>query len=143
VSASLEATSPAGSPGKGLHVWLWIVQGLLAAAFLMAGGMKLFTPIAQLSQKMPWVAQAPLLPRFIGVSEIAGALGLILPAATRVKPGLTALAALGLLTIMVLAVPFHFMQNDAAHAPIPAVLGLLAAFVAWGRFRKAPIPART
>ncbi|MHB8419660.1 MAG: DoxX family protein [Myxococcales bacterium] len=142
MSAPLDATSPARSPGKGLQVGLWIVQGLLAAVFLMAGGMKLLTPIAELSQKMPWVAQAPWLPRFIGAAEVAGALGVILPAATRIKPGLTALAALGLLTIMVLAVPFHFMQNDAAHAPIPAVLGLLAAFVAWGRYRKLPIAPR-
>ena len=77
--------------------------------------------------------------RFIGVSELAGAIGLILPAATKIKPTLTPLAALGLLTIMILAMAFHLSRGEAQALPINMALGGLAAFVAWGRTKKAPI----
>ena len=68
-----------------------------------------------------------------------GAIGLILPAATKIKPTLTPLAALGLLTIMILAMAFHLSRGEAQALPINMVLGGLAAFVAWGRTKKAPI----
>jgi len=130
-------------PHNRLNVALWITQLLLAAMFGMAGYMKLSEPISHLSAMLPFAAQIPeWLVRFIGAAELAGALGLILPAATRILPVLTPLAASGLLTIMVLASGFHISRGEISHLPINAVLGSLAAFIAWGRFKKAPTPRR-
>ena len=133
--------------GKGarraLGVALWVVQALLALAFAMSGIMKISQPLAALAQKMAWVAAVPgPLVRFIGLSELAGALGLILPSLTRIRPRLTALAAAGLTTIMVLAAAFHLSRGEAPVIKINVILGALAAFVAWGRARKAPIAPR-
>jgi len=72
----------------------------------------------------------------------AGALGLILPAVTRIRPKLTAAAGLGLVTVMVLAAAFHLSRGEAQVLPLNLTLGALAAFVAWGRSRKAPILPR-
>jgi len=121
---------------------LWIAQLLLAVAFGMAGSMKTFTPIEALAQQMPWVARMPELIRFIGISELAGAAGMILPALTRIKPSLTPLAAWGLVVIMILATIFHGARGEWSAVPATIVLGLLAAFVGWGRTRKAPIAPR-
>jgi len=110
---------------------------------LMAGFMKGTTPIAELSQKLPWTAQVPeALVRFIGASELLGALGLILPAATRIKPSLTPLAAALLVVVMILAAGFHVLQGEPKMMGPSVVLGLLAATVAYGRLRKAPISPR-
>lgn len=127
-----------------MHIALWIVQVLLAAAFFMAGGTKLATPIEELAPQMSFVSHMPaLMVRFIGLSEVLGAIGLILPAATRIKPGLTPLAAALLAVVMLLAFLSHFvLTSDPSHAPPSLVLGLLSAFVAWGRHKKAPITAR-
>ena len=141
-TATLDAT-PAASR-KGLRIALWAVQALLAAAFGMAGVMKSFTPIAQLAPNLPWVTQVPeWLVRFIGASELAGALGLVLPSLTRVKPVLTVAAAAGLVVVMVLAAGFHVMQGEPQLMAPSVVLGALAAFVAWGRAKAAPIAARS
>ena len=124
-----------------MHILLWVVQVLLACAFGMAGVMKSTQPIDALVQGgMAWAAEMPVaMVRFIGISELLGALGLILPAATKIKPSLTPLAALGLLTIMILAMAFHLSRGEAQALPINMVLGGLAAFVAWGRtMRTAP-----
>jgi hypothetical protein len=110
----------------------------------MAGVMKVGAPLAQLGAKMAWVNAVPAgLVRFIGASELAGALGLVLPASTRIKPSLTPLAALGIVLIMVLAAGFHISRGEAAQGvPMNLILGGLAAFVAWGRWKKAPISPR-
>lgn len=130
--------------GRGLHIALWIVQALLGIAFTMAGFTKVGTPMAKLAEMMPWTAVVgESLTRFIGASELLGGIGLILPAATRIKPGLTPLAGVGLTTVMVLAAGYHLTHNEAAFLPINLVLGSLAAFVAWGRGRKAPIAPRS
>ena len=73
---------------------------------------------------------------------MAGALGVLLPSLSRIKPGLTSLAALGLAVVMVLATGFHLLRGEARFTPLTLALGALAVFVAWGRFRKAPIQAR-
>ncbi len=124
-----------------MNILLWLVQLVLAAAFGMAGFMKSTQPVDALVQAgIGWASQVPLpLVRFIGVAELAGAIGLILPAATKIKPTLTPLAALGLLTIMILAMAFHVSRGEAQALPINMVLGGLAAFVAWGRTKKVPI----
>lgn len=130
-------------PSKGLHYGLWVVQVLLTAAFVMAGLMKLTTPIAELAVKMSWVNHTPAgLVRFIGGSELLGGLGLLLPAATRIKPILTPVAASALVLVMVLAAGFHLYLGEAGLMMPSLVLGVLSAFVAWGRFAKAPIAAR-
>ena len=115
---------------------LWIVQVLLALLFLFAGGMKLVLPLDQLTGPMP--VPGPFL-RFLGVVEVLGALGLILPGLLRIRPGLTPLAAAGLVTIMIGATAITLAGGDVATALIPLVAGLLAAFVAYGRWRLAPL----
>lgn len=133
-----------GPMNKKLNVGLWVVQGLLALVFLMSGGMKLTAPIATLiAQGMTWAEGREWLPRFIGASEVLGAIGLILPAATRIMPKLTGVAAAALALVMVLALGTHVAMGDLAHAPPSVVLGALAAFVAWGRLKAAPIPSRS
>jgi hypothetical protein len=130
------------SPSKALNIALWIVQFLLFAAFAIAGFMKAMAPIAELSKNMAWVPRfSPGTVRFIGIAELCGALGLILPSLSRIKPMLTPLAALGLTTVMALAAGHHLLNREAMFAPVPLVLGGLAAFVGWGRWKKAPIVA--
>jgi hypothetical protein len=123
-------TSAAPSASKGLNIALWVAQALLFAAFIMAGGMKLV-------KDMPGMSTPLRL--FIGVAEVLGALGMLLPSLSRVKPGLTPLAGVGLLVIMVLAAALHLSRGEVSHLPPVIVLGALAAFVAWGRWKKAPI----
>ena len=114
---------------------LWIVQGLLALVFLFSGGMKLVLPLEVLTEQ---VSLPGLFVRFIGVAEVLGAIGLILPGLLRIRPGLTPLAAAGLVIIMIGAVVLTLMGGDVAPALIPLVVGLLSAFVAYGRWRLAP-----
>lgn len=136
------AASGARSP-RILHATLWLTQVLLAAAFLLVGYTHALAPIEVAVARAPWVPSLPVaLVRFIGAAEIAGALGLLLPAATRIRPWLTPLAAVGLGTMMVLAVPFHLMRGEGSAVVLNLALGSLAAFVAWGRTRRAPIQGR-
>ena len=136
-------TSSAVPTSKGWTIALWVAQGLLAALFLMAGLMKLTQPVDALAQQLPWVTSVPeLLVRFIGLAELAGALGLVLPAALRVQPRLTVLAALGLVAVMVLATLFHVTRGELSVVPMNVVIAAHAGFVAWGRTRKAPIAPR-
>jgi len=112
-----------------MNVALWIVQGLLATLFLFAGGAKLVLPLDQMAGPVPlpgWFL------RFIGVAEVLGALGLVLPGLLRIRPGLTPLAATGLVIIMIGA------GGMLAVALMNLVVALLAAFVAYGRWRLAP-----
>ncbi|MEA2568314.1 MAG: hypothetical protein QOI24_315 [Acidobacteriota bacterium] len=128
--------------GKWLRVALWSAQILLAVVFGMFGLMKITTPIAQLAKNMPWVADYAMLIRFIGLSEVAGALGLLLPALTRIAPVLTPIAASGLVIVMVLAFAFHTVRGEFSGLPFVTALGAIAAFVAWGRFGRAAIAPR-
>jgi uncharacterized membrane protein YphA (DoxX/SURF4 family) len=125
---------------------LWLVQGVLALLFLFAGGMKLVLPIEEMTKQMPVPLPGAFL-RFIGVAEVLGALGLLLPGLLRIKPGLTPLAAAGLVVIMVGATVIGLMTGEAVAALISLVVGLLAAFVAYGRWRLTPhgmsAPSRT
>ena len=109
---------------------LWIVQGLLAALFLFAGGMKLITPVEVLSAMSPFPGGFI---RVIGVCEVLGAVGLILPYALRILPGLTALAASGLVLIMVGATVSTLAIGGGLLALPTLLFGLLAALVAYGR----------
>jgi uncharacterized membrane protein YphA (DoxX/SURF4 family) len=119
--------------GKGLHVGLWVAQVLLAILFGMAGLMKLFTPYEHLVSTQAWARSIPApLVKLIGTAEIAGVLGVILPAATRIKPMLTPLAAAGFVVIMILASFVHVSIGEPPVANV--IIGGLAAFVAWGRW---------
>jgi hypothetical protein len=126
-----------------LNISLWVVQLLLAVAFGFAGVMKSAAPIADLVEKMVWPGALPEgLVRFIGISELSAALGLTLPSLTRIKPGLTPLAAAGLVVVMALAAVFHITRGELGSLPVNIGLGALAMFVAWGRWKKAPIAPR-
>ena len=116
---------------------LWIVQGLLAALFLFAGGMKLVLPLDKLAGP---VALPGLFMRFLGVCEVLGGLGLILPGLLRIRPGLTPLAAAGLVIIMIGATVLSLVVGGVATALIPLVVGILLGFVAYGRWRLTPEP---
>jgi len=114
---------------------LWIVQGFLALLFLFTGGIKLILPLDVLRKQMPLPG---LFVRFIGVAEVLGALGLILPGLLRVRPGLTPLAAAGLVIVMIGATVFTLATGGGLLSLIPLVVGLLAAFVARGRWQLVP-----
>ena len=123
---------------------LWIIQGLLALIFLYAGGIKLVLPIEVMTQQMPVPLPGAFL-RFIGVAEVLGAIGLILPGLLGIRPGLTPLAACGLVIIMIGATVLTlagFVPGGVALALIPLVVGILSAFVAYGRWRLAPYRRR-
>jgi len=118
---------------------LWIVQTLLALLFLFSGTMKLMMPIAEMTKdtSLPgWFL------RFIGMAEIFGAAGLILPALLRIQPRLTPLAAACLVIIMIGATAITVPVHGVGLALIPATVLLLTAFVAYGRWRMAPISGR-
>jgi uncharacterized membrane protein YphA (DoxX/SURF4 family) len=115
-----------------MNVALWIAQVLLALIFLFAGGMKLVMPVEELTAQMPMPG---VLVRSIGIVEVLGGLGVILPWLTGIRPGLTPLAAAGLVIIMIGATVVTVMIVNIAMALIPLVVGLLAAFVAYGRWR--------
>ena len=119
-----------------MNVALWIIQVLLAALFIFSGGMKLVLPIEKMQDP---VALPGLFLRFIGVCELLGGIGLILPSLLRIRPGLTPLAAAGLVVIMIGAVVISAMYMGVASALIPLLVGILAAFIAYGRSRLAPI----
>jgi uncharacterized membrane protein YfcA len=118
-----------------MNIAMWIVQALLALLFLFAGGVKLVLPLDQLVKQAPQLS-GPFL-RFVGVCEVLGAIGLILPKLLRIRPGLTQLAAIGLIGIMIGAVVITLNTNSPLQAIFPIVVGLLLAFVAYGRQRLA------
>lgn len=120
-------------------IFLWIVQGLLAALFLFAGGMKLALPAATLAKQ---AHMSGMFLKLIGVFEVLGALGLVLPGLLKIRPELTPLAAAGLVIIMAGAVVVTLMQGGGANAIGPAIVGVLCGIVVWGRMRaRAAAPA--
>jgi uncharacterized membrane protein YphA (DoxX/SURF4 family) len=118
-----------------MNVVLWILQVLLALLFLFAGGTKLIMPLdVLLQQGSPNQIMLPgWFIRFIGVCEVLGALGLILPGVFKTRQYLTPLAALGLAVIMVGAVVVTIMGDGVRMAIGPFVFLLLLLFVAYGR----------
>lgn len=133
------ATGSAARKRKRFNLVLWIIQVLVALVFLFAGGMKLMMPATQLAQASPLPV---LFLRFIAVCELLGALGLILPGLLRIQTGLTTLAAACLLIILIGATVVTLMGPQAKAFPLPLVTGLLTAFIAYGRWRLAPLENR-
>ena len=128
---------------KLLNVTFWIAQLFLALIFGSSGILKATGAVADLHSKLPWTTALPdLMVRFIGTCELLGAIGLILPALTRIKPQLTPWAATGLATIMILASGFHLTRGEGAYVPSLLGVALIAAAVAWGRFKRIPIAPR-
>ena len=119
-----------------MNIALWIVQGLAAAMFLMVGSMKLMRSKEQMAEQMGWAedfSQGQI--RGIGVLEILGALGLILPGLTGILPILTPLAAVGLVIIQVGAFFTHLRRNELVPMGIMNIMPIaMMVFVAFGRF---------
>jgi uncharacterized membrane protein YphA (DoxX/SURF4 family) len=125
---------------KFLNIALWVAQILLAAFFLMAGYTKARSPVDQLYTAINWTKDVPLwFVRFIGVLELLGSVGLILPSMLRIKPILTPIAASAFITLMSFAIIFHISRGEANIIGMHFGIILVASFVAWGRFRKIPI----
>jgi uncharacterized membrane protein YphA (DoxX/SURF4 family) len=124
-----------------MNIALWIVQALLALLFLLAGSMKFKIPVEEMTKQMP-VALSGTFIHFIAVCEILGGLGLILPALLHIKPGLTPLAAVCLVVIMIGAVAISLIGGMIGAALYPTVVGILLGFVAYGRWTLAPISGK-
>jgi putative oxidoreductase len=123
-----------------MNIALWVVQVLVAIMFLLAGFPKTFQPIDTLAKRLTWAGEVPAwLVRFIGIVELLGAAGLILPALTHIVPSLTAIAAVGLALVMVCAIIFHISRKEYPHISVGVILLVLAAFVAYGRFVLMPL----
>ena len=124
-----------------MNVALWIVQVLLSVLFLFAVGSKFVVPVEELTKQMPsipgWFVH------FIGVCEVLGAIGLILPWLLRIRPVLTPLAAAGLVLIMIGATTTTLASGEIAMSLFPLVVGIFAAFVAYGRWRHTSLPIKS
>lgn len=125
------------------NIILWIVQFLLASSLVWASWMKLGQPVEELATMWPWTGEvSPVLVKFTGVVDLLGGLGLILPSLLRILPKLTPIAAVCIIVLMVVASAFHISRSEGALIAPNIVFALMAAFVAWGRFAKAPIFAK-
>lgn len=121
---------------KALNIALWVAQGILALIFLWAAYTKLFQPLEEAAKMLPWAKDNPGLVKITGVVELLGAIGIILPAALRIQPKLTILAAYGIIALMISAAVFHISRGEASLIGMNIFFLLLAAFVAWGRSKK-------
>jgi hypothetical protein len=123
-----------------MNIVLWVVQVLLALAFLGVGIIKVSQPVEKLKTNMGFVEHTtPGIVKLIGVLEILGGIGLILPAATHILPWLTIAAAIGLVLTMIGAIIVHVRLNEASRMAVPVVLLLLALFIVIGRFAIVPL----
>lgn len=119
---------------KGTNAVLWILQILMAGLFLMAGTMKLITPLELMAKEMTWINDYPsFIPRFIGLTEVLGGLGLILPWLLKIMPKLTVWAAYGLALIMVFALALHVVQGQWNNSVSVALFLVALLFVASSR----------
>src|SRR6187399_2523486 len=117
-------------PNPALHISLWLVQALLGVLFIATGVWKLLTPLAELATMIPWAGQVP--PGFllaIALIDLLGGVGLLLPALSRIKPGLTVLAALGCALLQLCANVFHLSRGEAKNTPFNVLLVGLSLYV--------------
>ena len=125
-----------GKRSRKVTALLWTIQGFLALTFLLTGAMKLTMPLEVLIAQMP-IALPGLFVRFLGLSELLGAIGLVLPCLLNIRPGFTPLAASGLVVIMSGATVYTVIGGGGATALMPLVIGILAGLVAYKRLRPA------
>jgi len=119
-----------------MNIAVWIIQCILALMFLMAGIMKSTQPKDKLVKSLPWVNDFSLQTvRFIGVSELLGAIGILVPQLTGIVPILSPVAAIGLAVIMVLAIAHHLPKKENKEVGFNAILLILSVVVAYYRFR--------
>lgn len=129
-------------PSKTMHLTLWVAQ-ILVALFLVTGAVLKFQPIEKIAAMMPWAGQVPAaVVRLLGVIDLLGALGLILPSLLRIKPLLAVWAAIGVVVLMVCATIFHVSRGEASVVGVNIFCAFIATFIAWGRLKKAPITAK-
>ena len=135
--------SAAPAAHQALNTGLWVVQVLLFITFAGTALWKVLTPIPQLAAMIPWAGQVPAAFMYgTAVFDLLGGVGVLLPALTRIKPGLTAPAALGCAALQICAIVFHLSRGEAVNTPFNFLLVALSLFVAWGRRSKAPILPR-
>jgi hypothetical protein len=142
---TLATETPTASSSPKWNIGLWGAAIVLARRYAMSVYMTLWLSQAEMvAMGLAWAENAPIaLVRFIGIMELLGILGLILPAATRIMPKLTILAAMGLAAIQLLAIPFHMFRGEFAALPFNLIYLGLALLIIWGRRNKVPIAART
>ncbi|GGA19774.1 DoxX family protein [Dyella nitratireducens] len=129
-------------PRKLLNAALWGAQALVFIGFVIIGWMKLFKPIPELAAMWAWTGQLPAaVVRGLAIIDITGGVGIFLPTVTRIKPGLTVLAAVGCVALQMCAMAFHIYRGEMAATPVNVVFLALSAFVLWGR-RAQPVRAR-
>lgn len=135
-------TGTLSKPNKFLNVSLWVAQIFIFVSFVPAGAMKLFMPITELASIWEWAGVLPVLAvRMLGIVDIAGGVGVVLPALTRIQPRLTVLAALGCAALQIFAMIFHASRGEVSVLPLNVVMFVTAVFIVWGR-RKMPIQPR-
>ncbi|MEO9900359.1 DoxX family protein [Nisaea sp.] len=117
-----------------LHIALWAAQVLLSAVFLLAGFTKLTTPMPELVAMMPWAGDAShVFVRFVGMVDLAGGLGLILPTLTRIWPRVTVFAAAGCIALLICAFSLHAYRGEYEILWVNAVMIAMSGFIIWGR----------
>ena len=128
------------NPSRGMIIGLWTAQVLIFLPFVIIGAMKIFMPVDQLAAMWAWPGEYPVwFLRGIGVIDVAGGVGVLLPALTKIKPGLTIVAAWCSLVLQICAIAFHFSRGEADHTPLNWILVGLLVFVLWGRTKVAPL----
>ncbi len=122
---------------KVMNIILWIAQVLVAAGFIWVAAIKLFQPIEKIAAMWPWTSEVPsLMVRLLGVVDLLGGLGLILPSLLRIKPRLTAFTAIAIIVLMICAGIFHIARGEGAVIGVNIFFAVIAAFIAWGRMKK-------
>lgn len=128
------ASAPEAAPSRALNIGLWSTQVLLSLTFTGTAFWKVLTPIPKLASMIPWAGQVP--PAFLyatAVVDLCGGLGVLFPAITRIRPGLTVYAALGCAALQACAIVFHVSRGEAGNTPFNFLLVALSLFVAVGR----------
>ena len=137
------ASLPRRRTASVLNTGLWVAQGLIFLSFVAFGSMKLLMPIDRLAAMWVWPGQVPAwFLHGLGLLDILGGIGVLLPALTRIRPRLTTVAAICCTLLQICAITFHVSRGEAAVTPLNFVLLALCAFIAWGRGTKVKIEPR-
>lgn len=126
-----------------LKIGLWIAQWLFAVSFVGAALMKLAMPIAQLAAMWPWTGElAPILVRLLGVIDLLGGIGVLLPSLTRIKPRVTVVTAVACIALQLCAIAFHASRGELSALPVNVAFIAIAIFIAWGRWSGHPVNSK-